>query len=76
MYDKTKIEDAAVSLYNLVQALRDGVDASDSVQAINFLTKVTSAASSFQADKDAAVLHLISKVMEVIGDDRVDAPVQ
>lgn len=74
MYDKVKIEDAAVKSVDMFDALSDGVGVEDSAQLMSLISSLVAAADAFQADKDAAVLHYVSKVIEVIGDRRVDVP--
>lgn len=71
-YDKQAVVDTADSLYGLVKALGDGIDVGDSVQLIDFVTKLASSASSFKDDTDAAVVHLLARIAEKVGDDRVD----
>lgn len=71
MYEKVKIEDVAVKSVALFDALSDGVGVEDSDELMALISSVVGAASAFQADKDAAVLHYVSKIVEEIGDRRV-----
>jgi hypothetical protein len=70
-YDKTQVHAVADGVVALVYALKDGIDVTDVGAATGLLTSFMSAADEAK-DTDAFLMHLGSRILDVVGDQRVD----
>lgn len=71
-YNKAQVQAAGVAVLNTIDAVKDGLDASDVGAAISLLTAIAEAADEFKNDTDAAILHLVATIADGVGDDRVN----
>jgi len=72
-YNKDQVSELAVAFKGAIEAVKDGVGVEDTGAAIALFTALAGAADEFKADTDAAVLHFVAKVLDLFGDERVDA---
>lgn len=73
-YDKDQVQAVADAVYDVVQAVKDGLDVSDMTAGMALMTAFMAAADEFKNDTDAAGLHMGARLMDRFGDSRVDAP--
>ena len=71
-YNKNQVLDLAVAFKKWIEAVKDGIGVEDTGAAIALFTALAGAADEFKDDTDAAVLHFVSKVLELFGDERVN----
>jgi hypothetical protein len=74
-YNKAHVQAAGNAVLQVIDAVKDGLDASDVGAAITLLTAITDAADEFRGDTDAAILHLVATIADGVGDDRVNPSV-
>jgi len=69
-YNKAQVQAVGDEIIKTINAVKDGIDASDMTQAITLMTAFMSAADEFKDDTDAAMLHLAGHLMDRYGDKR------
>lgn len=72
-YDKSQVQNAGKALVDVIDAVKDGLDAGDVTAAVGLLTAIAACVDEFKGDTDAAALHLVATVADIIGDQRVNA---
>jgi hypothetical protein len=71
-YNKAQVQDAGKAVLATIDAVRDGLDATDVTAAVGLLTAIAAAADEFRDDTDAAILHLVATIADGVGDQKVD----
>lgn len=75
-YNKDQTQGLGVAVFEMIQAVKDGIQPTDTGAAMNLLAKFTAASDEIQGDSDAAVLDVISGLSGALADSRRDDLVQ
>ena len=73
-YDKQAAVAIGHEVADMVLGLMNGIDASDATNVIELMSALTQGMDDVQADKDAALFHIASGILDRVGDSKVDAP--
>lgn len=71
-YNKTEAQTLGAAIFELIDAVSDGLDASDTGAAMNLLAKLSAASDEIRGDRDAAVLDVLSGLSGKLADSRRD----
>lgn len=71
-YSKSQAQELGISIFGVVEALKDGVQAEDAGAAMTLLSAFTTAADEISSDTDAAVLDIISGLASAFADSKRD----
>jgi len=72
LYNKPDVTNLADKTYEFFKGLRDGWSNDDLMRLVETMTAAPAATNELKDDFDAAILHIISRVGDRLGDDRVD----
>ena len=71
-YDKVAVQEVGAKLWDLIDALTDGVDAGDIAQGTAFLIAASGQAGTIGGDPDAAVADILSGLTSAFADSKRD----
>lgn len=71
-YDKTKTKAVGDALYDLIEAVTDGVGLDDMDEMMALAMRLKDAQNELATDTDASVLHVASALTDRLGDARVN----
>jgi hypothetical protein len=71
-YNKAQAQALGVAVYDVIQAVKDGLQPGDVPAAMTLLAAFSAASDEIKGDSDAAVLDLISGLSNKLADSRRD----
>ena len=74
-YNKDQVQALGAKVVDMVNAVADGVDVADVSVGMELLTAFMSASDEIAADKDAAILDIVSGATSAFADQRRDPEV-
>jgi len=73
-YNEAKVKAVGDALYNMIDAVKDGVGINDMDEFIALTMALQGAQAELAGDTDAAVLHIASALTDKLADARVNQP--
>lgn len=74
-YNKEGVLRVGDAAYQLFLGLSNGVDQEEIMNLVNLLTNAVSVSQEFQNDFDAAAPHVLSRILELVGDKNINPEV-
>ena len=71
-YNKAQAQALGVAVYDVIQAVKNGLQPEDTVAAMTLLAAFSAASDEIKGDVDAAVLDLVSGLTNKLADSRRD----
>lgn len=73
-YNKDDAVKIGHEVADLVLGVMDGIDVGDAGNVMELMSALTVGVDDVQADKDAALFHIASGILDRVGDSKIDAP--